>query len=76
MEQGEIRGAVCALQLAVSGTSPLEVALPAMTVVHVLIGLGEAIITVVVVRVVLASRPDLLATWKLGPGKPKIAVEV
>ncbi|MCK4789889.1 MAG: energy-coupling factor ABC transporter permease [Desulfobacteraceae bacterium] len=71
-----LASAVCALELAVSGTSPLKVALPAMTVVHALIGLGEAIITTVVISIVLASRPDLVATWKLGPGKPKVAVEV
>lgn len=71
-----LASAVCALELAVSGTSPLAMALPAMTAVHVLIGLGEAIITTAVISVVLASRPDLVATWKLGPSKPKIAVEV
>ena len=34
------------LELAVSGTSPLELALPAMLGVHALIGIGEALITV------------------------------
>ena len=35
----------CAVELGVSDTSPLSVALPAMVGVHVLIGLGEAAIT-------------------------------
>lgn len=60
-----IASAVCALELAVSGTSPLKVALPAMSAVHALIGLGEAIITTVVISIVLASRPDLVASWNL-----------
>ena len=71
-----LASAVCALELAISGTSPLKIALPAMAGIHALIGLGEAIITVVVLNVVLASRPDLVATWSLGKNKPKVAVEV
>ncbi|AEG59269.1 energy-coupling factor ABC transporter permease [Desulforamulus ruminis] len=42
-----------ALELAVSGTVPLSVALPAMLGVHALIGIGEGLITAVVVLVVL-----------------------
>jgi cobalt/nickel transport system permease protein len=53
----------CAVELAVSGTSPLSVALPAMLGVHAVIGVGEATITVLVVGVVLAVRPDLVRTY-------------
>ena len=53
----------CAVELAVSGTSPLSVALPAMLGVHAIIGVGEAMITVLVVGVVLAVRPDLVRTY-------------
>ncbi len=52
----------CALELAISGTSPLRVALPAMALVHGLIGIGEAIITCVVLATVLGLRPDLVAS--------------
>ena len=52
-----------ALELAVSGTVPLGVALPTMTAVHMVIGLGEALITVIVVAGVLAARPDLVKTY-------------
>jgi len=52
--------AVCAFELAFSGTSPLRVALPAMVGVHVLIGIGEAIITCLVIGFVLEARPDLI----------------
>jgi cobalt/nickel transport system permease protein len=55
--------AAVALELAVSGTVPLGVALPTMTAVHMVIGLGEALITVVVVAGVLAARPDLVVTY-------------
>jgi len=51
---------VCAFQLALSGTSPLKIVLPAMAGVHVLIGIGEATITVLVVSFVLKVRPDLI----------------
>jgi dipeptide/tripeptide permease len=53
-----------AVELALSGTSPLRIALPAMAGVHALIGIGEALITAVVLSVVLASRPDLVGAWK------------
>ena len=48
-----------ALQIAWSGTVPLLVALTAMVSWHVLIGVGEALITVIAVSFVWRSRPDL-----------------
>jgi cobalt/nickel transport system permease protein len=48
------------IELAVSGTSPLHVVLPAMMGVHVLIGIGEGLITAAAVTFVLATRPDLI----------------
>lgn len=51
---------VCALQLALSGTVPLTVALAAMLTWHVLIGIGEALVTLVAVSYVWRTRPDLL----------------
>ena len=61
-----LASASCALMLAVSGTSPLRVALPAMVGVHALIGVGEAIITTAVVGAVLSARSDLVRSWKGG----------
>ncbi|MDD5557435.1 MAG: energy-coupling factor ABC transporter permease [bacterium] len=55
-----LASAACALQLALSGTSPLRVVLPAMLAVHALIGVGEAVITCLVLSFVLAVRPDLI----------------
>lgn len=53
----------CAFELALSGTVPLRTALPAMSVVHALIGVGEAAITCLVLSCVMRVRPDLV------PGK-------
>jgi cobalt/nickel transport system permease protein len=60
--------AACAIELAVSGTIPLRNALPAMVSVHMVIGLGEALITVAVVSAVLAARPDLVRTYEVPAG--------
>ncbi len=51
----------CAGQLALSGTVRWSVALPALSGVHMLIGLGEGAITALVVAAVSRSRPELLA---------------
>lgn len=48
------------LQLWLSGTSQLELVIPAMLGVHALIGVGEALITVFALGFVLQTRPDLL----------------
>lgn len=52
--------AATSLQLALSGTSPLPVALPAMLGVHALIGIGEALVTVSALAFIRQTRPDLL----------------
>ena len=49
-----------ALQLAVSGTSPLEIVLPAMVGVHSVIGIGEALITGAAIGFIASTRKDLL----------------
>jgi cobalt/nickel transport system permease protein len=51
-----------ALELAISGTSPANIAVPAMAAVHALIGLGEALITVGVLAFIYSVRRDLLDT--------------
>jgi cobalt/nickel transport system permease protein len=50
----------CAVELAVSGTSPMPVVLPAMAGVHALIGIGEGLVTTAVLGVVMATRADLI----------------
>jgi cobalt/nickel transport system permease protein len=48
------------LQLWLSGTANLQVVVPAMLIVHALIGVGEALITVAALGFILRTRPDLL----------------
>ncbi len=55
-----ISAVATAVELAFSGASPLGVALPAMACVHVLIGIGEGLITVGALAFVAAARRDLL----------------
>jgi len=51
---------ITALQLWLSGTTTLQIVVPAMMGVHVLIGIGEAIITVAALSFIEQTRPDLL----------------
>lgn len=55
-----VASAATAVELALSGTSPLDIVLPAMVGVHAIIGAVEAAITVGVVGFVMKTRPDLL----------------
>jgi cobalt/nickel transport system permease protein len=57
-----IASLAAALELALSGTSPANVAVPAMAFIHALIGLGEGLITLGALALINASRPDLLRT--------------
>jgi cobalt/nickel transport system permease protein len=49
-----------AIQLAISGTSPASLAIPAMASVHALIGMGEGLITIGALSFFLAIRPELV----------------
>jgi cobalt/nickel transport system permease protein len=55
-----IASLACAVELGLSGTSPLRLALPAMGGVHALIGIGEGVITTAALAMIYASRRDLL----------------
>jgi cobalt/nickel transport system permease protein len=51
---------MASVELALSGASPWAVVLPAMGLVHMLIGIGEGLITTAVIAFVAATRKDLL----------------
>ena len=55
-----------ALQLGASGTTDLAIALPAMVGVHVLIGIGEALITAAAIAFIAATRADLFTLRDAG----------
>ncbi len=60
-----------ALQLAISGTSPANLAIPAMGAIHALIGVGEGLITVGALAFLYAVRPDLVIEGSKGVGGGK-----
>jgi cobalt/nickel transport system permease protein len=62
---------ICALELAISGTVPLAVAFSAMAFWHVLIGIGEALITVAALSFIWRTRPDLFYD---PPRKTKVSI--
>ena len=55
-----VAAASTALMLGLSGTTPLALALPTMIGVHMLIGIGEGLITVFALSFIRAARPALL----------------
>lgn len=57
-----------ACELAISGTTPFLIALTSMSVVHAVIGFGEALITTTIVAFVLKARRDLVSA--AGPVPP------
>lgn len=72
----------CAVELSLPGFTPLDkgfipvslrLVLPAMAGVHALIGLGEALITGVVLSAIAATRPDLLDRFPVtsAPANPQ-----
>lgn len=58
-----------AVELAASGTVPLRLALPAMTSIHILIGIGEAVITIGAVSLLRVLRPEILTAGEVAPGR-------
>jgi cobalt/nickel transport system permease protein len=61
-----IASLAAALELAVSGTSPANVAVPAMGGIHALIGIGEGLITVGALAFLHATRRDLFSAQPAG----------
>jgi cobalt/nickel transport system permease protein len=66
----------CAAELAFSGTVRWGVAFPAMAGVHMLIGVGEATITTLVLAAIAATRPDLLEADARRPASPRYSVVI
>ena len=59
-----VGAASMAVQLGVSGHSPIEVGLPVMVAIHALIGIGEALITAAALSFIAATRSDLLVAGR------------
>ncbi|MBM4420479.1 MAG: cobalamin biosynthesis protein CbiM [Chloroflexi bacterium] len=58
--------ALMAVELALSGTTDLAIALPAMLGVHMLIGVGEGLITAAALGFIAGTRADLLTIARGG----------
>jgi cobalt/nickel transport system permease protein len=56
----QLAALACTFELALSDTSPLNVAFPAMMGVHAFIGIGEGLITTAAVAFIWTTRRDLL----------------
>lgn len=54
-----VSSAALAVELAVSGTSPIGAAFPAIVGVYAIIGVGEALLTASALSVIMAARPDI-----------------
>ncbi len=63
----EIAALGTALELSISGTSPANIAIPAMGGVHALIGIGEGLITVGALAFLRTTRADLLGLTRAAP---------
>lgn len=63
-----------AIQLWLSGTTSLQIVLPAMLGVHALIGLGEAAITAATLAFIHKTRPDLIQSREREAGRGWAAV--
>ncbi|MBN2013577.1 MAG: energy-coupling factor ABC transporter permease [Candidatus Altiarchaeota archaeon] len=60
-----LASAATSIEIAASGIIPIGVVLPAMVSIHMIIGLIEAAVSVVVVAFILKTRPDLLELQKI-----------
>ncbi len=65
----EVGAIATALELGISGTSPVGLAVPAMAGVHALIGLGEGLISMGAIGFLATTRPELLESGELAPGR-------
>lgn len=55
-----IAAEACAIEMALAGTFPLIIGLTSMGIYHAVIGIIEAVLTVIVIYVIEKFRPDLL----------------
>ncbi|MHA1933284.1 MAG: energy-coupling factor ABC transporter permease [Promethearchaeota archaeon] len=53
---------VCGIELGLSGVIPLEIAIPAMVFWHIFIGLGESVISSLIIFYIYKVKPDFITT--------------
>jgi len=52
----------CAIELSLAGAVPIEISIPAMVYWHLLIGIGEAVISALIVYYIYKVRPEFITT--------------
>jgi cobalt/nickel transport system permease protein len=55
----------CGIELGIAGIIPIEVAVPAMVFWHIFIGIGESIISTLIVFYIYRVKPDFITTESL-----------
>ena len=53
---------ICSIELGISGTVPFEIAIPTMVYWHLFIGIGEAIISALIISYIYKVKPDFITT--------------
>ena len=53
---------ICGIEIGISGTIPIEIAVPAMVFWHILIGIGEGLISALIVYYIYKTKPDFITT--------------
>lgn len=53
---------ICGIEIAISGTIPFEIAVPAMVFWHTIIGIGEGIISAIIVFYIYKTKPEFITT--------------
>ncbi|UCC18410.1 MAG: energy-coupling factor ABC transporter permease [Promethearchaeota archaeon] len=53
---------ICGIELGFAGAIPFEIAIPAMVYWHLLIGIGEAIISALIIFYIYKVKPDFITT--------------
>jgi len=53
---------ICAIELSIAGAVPIEIAIPALVYWHLLIGIGEAFISALIIFYIYRVKPDFITT--------------
>ena len=53
---------ICGIEIGISGTIPIEIAVSAMVFWHILIGIGEGLISALIVFYIYKTKPELITT--------------
>ena len=57
-----LAAAICGVELGLSGAIPVEIAVPSMVFWHIFIGIGEAVISALIIFYIYKVKPSLIIT--------------